>query len=213
MNNIPKKYFKKKILPAVTLESKEDALKIAEALLEGGLNVMEIAFRTKVAADSIKEIRDKVGEMIIGAGTLLTPGQVYEAKKAGAQFGVAPGLNESVLKEAKKINFPFIPGVITPSDVEQALQLECNILKLFPVEYKGGAKLLKALLGPYKHTDVAFIPMGGINLDNMEKYLAYQEVLAVGGSWLTPRELIRKQDFHKISNNAKVSLRISQRFC
>lgn len=213
MKNIDKTYFKNRILPAVTIEDAENALKVAEALQRGGLNVMEITFRTKAAAKSIKKISDNAEGMIVGAGTLLTPQQVREAQKAGAHFGVAPGLNRKVIEEAQKIDFSFIPGVMTPSDIEQALELGCKVLKLFPAEYAGGVKLLKALSAPYKHTGVSFIPMGGINPDNMPKYLNYPQVLAVGGSWLTPGVLIRKQNFRKISDSAKASLEIAQKFC
>lgn len=210
MTDTLEKYFTKKILPAVTIEDPQDALKVAEVFLEGGLKVMEITFRTKTAAESIKKIRENLPDMIVGAGTLLTPQQAEKAKKAGAHFGVAPGMNSNVITGAQKINFPFIPGVITPSEVEQALELDCTTLKLFPAKQSGGVNRLKAIAAPYKHTGVSFIPMGGINPDNISQYLAYPEVLAVGGSWLAPKSLIQKQDFAKISEKVREALNISR---
>jgi 2-dehydro-3-deoxyphosphogluconate aldolase/(4S)-4-hydroxy-2-oxoglutarate aldolase len=121
-------------------------------------------------------------------------------------------LNPAVVKEARKIDFPFIPGIITPSEVEQALELGCTVLKLFPAESSGGVSRLKALAGPYRHAGISFIPMGGINMDNLGQYLARPEVTAAGGSWLASKEFIQKQEFEKITENAKKSLKISQKF-
>ena len=149
--------FLKKILPAVTFQDSEKAIEVARAILEGGLNVMEVAFRTAEAISSLKKIRAELPEMNIGVGTILSMQQLYEAAESGAQFGLAPGFNPSIVKEALKLNFPFIPGVMTPSDIELALELGCKILKLFPAAQVGGLDMLKSLEGPYQHTGVKFI--------------------------------------------------------
>jgi 2-dehydro-3-deoxyphosphogluconate aldolase/(4S)-4-hydroxy-2-oxoglutarate aldolase len=175
-------------------------------ILKGGLDVMEVPFRTKVAAESIKLICNTFPEMKIGAGTILTPAQVAEAKKAGAQFGLAPGFNPAVVKEAIKNDFPFIPGVMTPSEVELALELGCKILKLFPASQVGGIAMLNALIGPYGYTGVKFIPMGGVTLDNLNEFLSLKNVEAVGGSWLATKSLIEKKAFDVIEQNVKDAL-------
>jgi 2-dehydro-3-deoxyphosphogluconate aldolase/(4S)-4-hydroxy-2-oxoglutarate aldolase len=198
-----KNYFSKKILPAITFDDASFAVQVANAVLLGGLDVMEVPFRTKVAADSIKLICEAFPEMKIGAGTILTPAQVLEAKMAGAQFGLAPGFNPAVVKEAAKNDFPFIPGVMTPSEVELALEAGCKILKFFPVEQVGGIAVLNALLGPYGHTGVKFIPMGGVTIDNMNEFLILSNVEAVGGSWMATKSLIAQNALGVIEQNVR----------
>ncbi len=196
-----KAFFASRILPAVTLEDQTVAIRVAEAILEGGLNIMEVPFRTKDAAASIKSIKDQLPEMIIGAGTILSVSQLHEAQASGAQFGLAPGYNPAVVREAKKLGFPFIPGVMTPSEVELALEAGCLIQKLFPAAQLGGVAMLKALHGPYRHTGVQFIPMGGVSLDNMQEYLSQQNVLAIGGSWLAGKKLLQAGDYESVRRN------------
>lgn len=199
-------FFKYGILPAITIEDESKAVKVAKAVIKGGLNVMEIPFRTKNAVTSIKFITAVYPELQVGAGTILTPEQVVQAKESGAAFGLSPGFNPIVVKEAIKNELPFIPGIMTPSGVEQAMELGCMVLKLFPASQVGGTKMLKALLGPYGHTGVKFIPMGGVFIQNMKNYLSMENVLAIGGSWMATKQLIAESDYDMISKNIKEAI-------
>lgn len=194
------------ILPAVTLKNAEEAASVARALRAGGITVMEVAFRTPQAAASIRAIREEVPEMRIGAGTLLSIDQLKEAQSAGAQFGLAPGFNPRIATEALSMDFPFIPGVMTPSEIEQCLEMGFQLLKLFPVSHIGGVAMLKALRGPYGPAGLKFIPMGGIYPGNMNEYLALDNVVCVGGSWLATPELIEGKRFGDITRNAREAL-------
>lgn len=197
------RFFNSKILPAVTVKNTKDAVKLAHAFLEGGLNVMEITFRTSATIDAIKAIREEIPEMIIGAGTILSPRQIEEAANAGASFGLAPGLNADVVDAAKAFELPFIPGVMTPSEVELALSKGCLIQKLFPAGQLGGVNMIKALSGPYAQTGVQFIPMGGVNTENMQEYLSLESVIAVGGSWLCDHKKINNGQFDLITDDVR----------
>jgi 2-dehydro-3-deoxyphosphogluconate aldolase / (4S)-4-hydroxy-2-oxoglutarate aldolase len=196
-----------KILPAVTFSSTEDALPVAEAILRGGLRVMEVPFRTGVAADAISSIRKKFPEIFIGAGTLLTTMQVKQALDAGAQFGLAPGFNASVCKNAITNLFPFIPGVMTPSEIEIAAEMGFKIMKLFPASQLDGIGFLKAVDAPYADLQIQFVPMGGVSIDNMKEYLELKNVIAVGGSWLATKELIRQKQYDMITARVAEAIR------
>jgi 2-dehydro-3-deoxyphosphogluconate aldolase/(4S)-4-hydroxy-2-oxoglutarate aldolase len=197
---------KQKILPAITFDAVENALPVAEAFLKAGLYVMEIPFRTQVAEQSIRAIRKTFPELNVGAGTLLTNMQVQKAIDAGAQFGLSPGYNSTVCNEAKRLGLPFIPGVMTPSEIESASEMGFTIQKLFPAEQLGGISFLKAMQGPYEQLDVKFIPMGGVNLDNMADYLKLKNVIAVGGSWMVSKELMMNSNYKTIENNVAAAL-------
>ena len=192
-------FLQQRLICVAVIDQADDAVPLAEALLAGGLNVMEVTFRTAGAADSIVRIRGSVPQISIGAGTLLSAEQVKQAAGAGAQFGVSPGLNESVLAEAAKRQMPFFPGVMTPTEVGRALDLGCNRLKFFPAETAGGVKMLKALAGPFAHTGVKFVPTGGINAASLADYLAVPQVAAVGGSWMAERKLVAEKAWPKIT--------------
>lgn len=199
----------KKIVPVVVkVDGAEDAVLLAQALLAGGLNVIEVTFRAANAAEAVHAIAQKVPEMILGAGTLLTPAQVREAKDAGAQFGVAPGLNLEVVSTARKMDLPFIPGVMTPSEVENALAAGCKLLKFFPANIAGGVSMLKALAAPYAHTGARFIALGGIKAENLREYLDESIVAAVGGSWLVEPALVAKRDWQTITARTREALQI-----
>jgi 2-dehydro-3-deoxyphosphogluconate aldolase / (4S)-4-hydroxy-2-oxoglutarate aldolase len=200
----------KRIVPVVIgVEKADDAVPLAQALLEGGLNVIEVTFRAANAVDVVRLIAQKVPEMILGAGTLLTAAQVQAAREAGAQFGVAPGLNLDVVAAAKKLDMPFIPGVMTPSEVENALTTGCNLLKFYPANVAGGISMLKAFAAPYAHTGVKFIALGGIKADNMREYLAEPIVAAVGGSWLVEPALVAKRDWKTVTARTREALQIA----
>lgn len=195
-----------RILPAITLASNDQAIPVTEALLRGGIKIMEVTLRTTDAFSSIRSIATAYPHLAIGAGTILTVEQLNQAMDAGASFGLSPSLNLAVVKEASRLSFPFIPGVMTPSEIELAFEHGCKVLKLFPASCIGGTSFLKALQGPYGHLDIHFIPMGGVNLQNMKDYLLLNNVVAVGGSWLAHEALIRNSDFITIERNASEAL-------
>jgi len=192
-------FLQQRLMCITTIDKAEDAVPLARALLAGGLNVMEITFRTTAAAESIRRIRQEVPQIAIGAGTLLTAEQVQQAAAVEAQFGVSPGLNETVLAAANKIQMPFFPGVMTPTEVDRALNLGFQRLKFFPAEPAGGVAMLKSLAGPFAHTGVKFLPTGGINAATLANYLALPQVAAVGGSWMAERKLVAEKTWSKIT--------------
>lgn len=196
----------KRIVPVVVLDRADDAVPLAKALLDGGLDIMEITFRTAAAEESIKRIAAKVPEILLGAGTLLDDEQVQRAKDAGAVFGLAPGLNPRTVAKAKAVGLHFSPGVMTPSDVEQALALGCKLLKFFPAEAAGGTAMLKALAGPYGHTGVKFIPTGGITSANLASYLQLPVVAAIGGSWMVDKQLVNGGRWDEITRLTREAL-------
>jgi 2-dehydro-3-deoxyphosphogluconate aldolase/(4S)-4-hydroxy-2-oxoglutarate aldolase len=197
----------KKIVPVTVIEDAELAAPLAETLLEAGLDVIEITFRTGCAAESVKRISEKFPEMLVGAGTLLNPYQVDKAMDAGAKFAVTPGTNPQVVEYAHGKGLPLSPGVITPSEIEKAIAMGCSVLKFFPAEAAGGASFLKALAGPYQHTGVKFIPTGGINLENMKDYLRLHNLVAgVGGSWMVDKKLIKEKNWTEIKERTQQAL-------
>ena len=192
-------FLQQRLICVAVIDNADDAVPLAEALLAGGLNVMEVTFRTAGAVDSISRIRDAIPRISIGAGTLLSAEQVKQAAGAGAQFGVSPDLNESVLAEAERREMPFFPGVMTPTEVGRALELGWKHLKFFPAEAAGGVAMVKALAGPFSHTGVKFVPTGGINAANLANYLAVPQVAAIGGSWMAERKLVKEKAWSKIT--------------
>jgi 2-dehydro-3-deoxyphosphogluconate aldolase / (4S)-4-hydroxy-2-oxoglutarate aldolase len=199
----------KRIIPISIIESVEEGLNAAEALSKADLPILEITLRTPCALEAVSAIRKRFPEMCVGAGTILKPEQVMMAHDAGARFGVAPGCNEVVVEKAKQCGMPFIPGIMTPSDVERGLALGCMLQKFFPAETAGGVHMLKALAGPYKATGVRFIPLGGVDLSNAKAYLDLPIVAAIGGSWLVARELIARGDWPQITSRAQAALALA----
>ncbi len=189
----------KRIVPVVVLDSVESAEPLAEALLAGGLDIMEITFRTAAAEESIRRIAARFPEILLGAGTLLEKQQVIRAGNAGAVFGLAPGLNPEIIAAANQAGLRFSPGVMTPSEVEQALALGCKLLKFFPAETAGGVNMLKSLAGPYAHTGVKFIPTGGVTSANLASYLKLPVVAAIGGSWMVDKALVNAGNWAEIT--------------
>lgn len=204
--------FQNKLLPAVTLTDADSALAVAEALLEGGLDVMEITFRTSATVEAVSAIAREFPEMHIGAGTILSPDQLSTAREAGAEFGLSPGFNKRVVEKAQEHDFPFIPGVATPSEIELALDYGYKLLKLFPVSDLGGINYIQSLNGPYNHTGVRFLTMGGVNPSNLESYLKHDIVTAAGGSWFTPSHLIEQKKFNDITKIVGESLELTNRW-
>lgn len=198
-----------RLMPVVVVEDAGQAVDLAGALLQAGLSVMEITFRTAAAAESIRRVAQECPEMLVGAGTLLTADQIRQAVEAGARFGLAPGLDPDCVEAAQSSGLEFIPGVMTPGEVQRALSLECRLLKFFPAEQAGGAAYLKALEGPYASTGVKFIPTGGIHSGNMANYLAVPSVAALGGSWFVASKLIQAEDWDEIIRLTREALAVA----
>ncbi|MFT2637472.1 bifunctional 4-hydroxy-2-oxoglutarate aldolase/2-dehydro-3-deoxy-phosphogluconate aldolase [Helicobacter pylori] len=192
------------IVPVVVIENIKDAVPLAQSLVEGGIHIIEVTLRSSCALEAIELIAKNVPKMRVGAGTILNPTQLEQAQNRGAEFLISPGLTIKLLEYAKKKDMPLIPGVSSSSEVMQALELGYNALKFFPAEYCGGVKLLNAFNGPFK--GVKFCPTGGISTDNMRSYLNLENVLCVGGSWLTPKNLIQNKEWDKITEICKRSL-------
>ncbi len=192
------------IIPVVVIENIKDAVPLAQSLVEGGIQIIEVTLRSGCALEAIELIAKNVPKMRVGAGTILNPTQLEQAQNRGAEFLISPGLTIKLLEHAKKKDMPLIPGVSSSSEVMQALELGYNALKFFPAEYCGGVKLLNAFNGPFK--GVKFCPTGGISIDNMHSYLNLENVLCVGGSWLTPKHLIQNKEWDKITEICKRSL-------
>ena len=199
----------RRVVPVVVIDKADDAMPLAEALLASGLDVMEVTLRTPAAATAIRNVREAFPNMFVGAGTILSADQLQQAVDAGAQFGVAPGLNEIIVSRALALKLPFVPGVMTPSDIERGLTLGCKLQKFFPAEAAGGVKMLQALTGPFAATGVKFVPLGGINAGNAHDYLALPIVAAVGGSWMVERKLIAGKDWKTIRELTRQAVRMA----
>jgi 2-dehydro-3-deoxyphosphogluconate aldolase/(4S)-4-hydroxy-2-oxoglutarate aldolase len=198
-----------RILSAAVIDDPAHAIPLARALLAGGLGIMEVTFRNAHAAECIRRIRSEVPAMTVGAGTLLTPVQIDEAIKAGAQFGVSPGFNPTVVRHAVAAGFPFAPGVLTPGEMEQSLELGCPVMKFFPAAAAGDTDFIKAIAAPYAHTALRLVPLGGIGETNLGDYLALPSVIAVGGSWLTDRKLAAAGNWEDISKLTKRAVQLA----
>ena len=184
------------IIPVVVLDDVKDAEPLADALYRGGLPCAEVTFRTEAAEESIRKMSAKYPDMLVGAGTVLTKEQVDRAVAAGAKFIVSPGLNPEVVKYCQEKGVPVTPGTQTPSEMELAMSLGLDLVKFFPAEPAGGIKMIKAVAAAY--VNLSFMPTGGINSENVREYLAYDRILACGGSWMVSKDLIKAGDFAKI---------------
>lgn len=203
LTNIVTRELEKGILPAITFDSIKGVMDVVGCMFEAGITILEVPLRTSAALEAIKIIHRNFPEVVVGAGTILTVSQLKEAIQAGAMFGLSPGLNKHVVEAAACLKYPFIPGVMTPTELEYALSLSCRFVKLFPIEQMGGVKFIHALEGPYAHTGMRYIPMGGVNFSNMASYLSAPFVIAIGGSWVATQSLIAVSDFDKIRVNAR----------
>lgn len=206
MSNFPQELSAKvresRIVAVVVIDAAEDAVPLADALLEGGVSVIELTLRTPSALEALRRIKAERPQILAGAGTVLTPAQVADTAAAGAAFAVSPGLNAEVVKAAMEAGLPFAPGIATPSDIEHALSLGCRLLKLFPAEPCGGIPYLKAIAAPYAHLGVEYIPLGGLTAENFTAWLDLDCVPAVGGSWIAPRKDIQQHNWTAITANA-----------
>lgn len=191
------------VVPVVAIDDADKALALADALLEGGLPVAEITFRTEAARDTIAAMASHRPDLIVGAGTVLTEAQVDAAREAGAKFALSPGIDAAVLAHAAKTGLPFAPGIMTPSDLQLALRHDCKMVKFFPAMPAGGPNMLKNIAAPYAHTGIGFNPTGGVTLANLADWLALPQVRAVGGTWIASRDDIAAGNWAKITENAR----------
>ena len=194
------------IVPVVVLNDVKDAEPLAQALCDGGLPCAEVTFRTDAAEESIRRMTESFPDMLVGAGTVLTIDQVDRAVAAGAKFIVSPGLNPKIVKYCNEKGVLIIPGCANPSDVEQAIENGLSVVKFFPAEQAGGLNYIKAIAAPY--TGLKFMPTGGINPKNVRSYLAYDKILACGGSWMAKGDLVQAGEFDKVRELVKEAVEI-----
>jgi 2-dehydro-3-deoxyphosphogluconate aldolase/(4S)-4-hydroxy-2-oxoglutarate aldolase len=192
-------YFK--VIPVIAIDNVGAVLALGDSLIAGKLAIAEITFRTPAAVQAIRLLKSERPEILIGAGTILAADELTIAQDNGASFGVAPGFNPKIVEQALKIGFPFMPGIMTPSDIESALDFGLKVLKFFPAEPSGGVKMLRSIAAPYLHMGIKFIPTGGVTAQNFRSYLALDSVLAVGGTWIAKRDDIAKGKWKKIKQN------------
>ena len=196
-NNMMSELYSIGLIPVIKIENPDDAVPLAKALIDGGLPAAEITFRTKCAAEAIKNITEAYPDMLVGAGTVLTTEQVDAAIAAGSKFIVSPGLNPKVTAYALSKGITMLPGCSNPSDVEVALELGLSTVKFFPAEAVGGLKMLKAMAAPYGQ--LKFMPTGGINADNLLEYLKFDKIVACGGSFMVKDELVKEKKWDEIT--------------
>ena len=196
------------IIPVVVLNDADAAVPTARALLRGGIDVMEITFRTAAAQASIARVTAEVPEMKVGAGTVVTVQQARDAVAAGAKFLVSPGSDADIIREAAALNTPIVPGVVTPSEIMLGLKLGVKVFKFFPAESYGGLKTIKALSGPFPQ--IKFIPTGGINQENAGEYFKNPKIQAVGGSWMVSAKMIEAGEFDAIADKSAAATALFQ---
>ncbi|MEE1675908.1 MULTISPECIES: bifunctional 4-hydroxy-2-oxoglutarate aldolase/2-dehydro-3-deoxy-phosphogluconate aldolase [Agarivorans] len=189
-----------KVIPVIAIDNADDAVPLAKVLVDNGLPCAEITFRTPAAAQAIANMREAYPDMLIGAGTVLNSAQVDQAIDAGVDFVVSPGFNPTTVRYCQQRNMPIIPGVNNPSLVEQAMEMGLDTLKFFPAEPSGGVGMLKALTAVYP---VKFMPTGGVSVKNINDYLSINAVLACGGTWMVPANLIKEQNWDAIAELVK----------
>jgi len=206
MNAVLEQIQKIGIVPVVVLDDAKDAEPLAKALCDGGLPCAEVTFRTEAAEECIRIMSEKFPEMLVGAGTVLTTEQVDRAVAAGAKFIVSPGLNPRIVKYCVEKGILITPGCANASDIEQALENGLEVVKFFPAEPAGGLPMIKALAAPY--VGVKFMPTGGISAKNVRDYLAYDRIIACGGSWMVKNDLVKAGDFATITEMTKEAVQI-----
>lgn len=191
-----------RILAVITIGNPADAAELGRALLDGGIRAVELTLRTPAALEALRALRAAVPELLVGAGTVLTPAQAEDVLAAGAAFALAPGFDPATVRRCGEIGLPFVPGVATASEIQAALGAGCRLLKLFPAEPLGGVRGLRTLAAPFAHLGVSFVPLGGIDPARAPAYLAEPLVTALGGSWIATPELIRERAWETIRRQA-----------
>ena len=192
-----------RVVAVATVDDPDAAERLAEALLQGGIDLLELTLRTPAGLEGIRRIRTTFPDLCVGAGTVLTPRQVQQARDVGARFAVAPGLNPRVIDAARALGLPFAPGVYSPSDIELGVELGCPVLKFFPAATQGTPVQFRTTVAPYLHLGVQFIPLGGLTAENAPAFLQERGVLALGGSWIASTERIRNGDWASIREAAR----------
>jgi len=192
------------IIPVVSIEDPDKAVELANALLEGGINIIEVTLRTKDAIKAIENIIQNVPQMIVGAGTVLTPSQYDQVCELGVKFVISPGYTDKLLSHSLKNDTPLIPGVASASEIMHCMEYGFDTFKLFPANVVGGVGAIKSFAGPFK--DVMFCPTGGVNEDNIGDYLSLCNVACVGGTWLASKKLIENLEFDLIKRNCKEAI-------
>lgn len=196
------------VMPVLLIEDLAQALPMAQALCDGGIRVLEVALRTPCAMEAIRLISRSIPEALVGAGTVLHPQQLFEAEQAAARFAVSPGFDPELCATAKALQFPYLPGVFTPSECMAAAKLGFDTLKLYPAREAGAGNMLRALAGPLP--DLRFCPSGGVDGSSATDYLQLDNVICVSGSWLTPAALLSKQDWPAIQKHARHAAQLKQ---
>ncbi|MBL0076355.1 MAG: bifunctional 4-hydroxy-2-oxoglutarate aldolase/2-dehydro-3-deoxy-phosphogluconate aldolase [Rhodocyclaceae bacterium] len=191
------------VMPVLVINREEDAVPLARALVAGGLRVLEITLRTSAALEAIRLIAEQVPEAVVGVGTVTRPEQFAQVKALGAVFAVSPGMTNPLIAAARAAELPFLPGVMTPSDVMRAMEAGLDALKLFPAEQAGGIGMLKAIGGPLP--EMKFCPTGGVTVTSAPAYLALPNVGCVGGSWIAPADLVRSGNWAAITELARAA--------
>ncbi|MCF6333734.1 MAG: bifunctional 4-hydroxy-2-oxoglutarate aldolase/2-dehydro-3-deoxy-phosphogluconate aldolase [Draconibacterium sp.] len=187
----------------LVIDELKHALPLANALLAGGVNAIELTLRTPVALEAAALIKKNLPEINLGIGTVLTVEQVKAVADLGFDFAVAPGCNPRIVEAAQKYGLSYAPGVSTASEIELAVELGCRILKYFPAESMGGINYLKNMVAPYQYLELKFIPLGGLNITNAAGYIESDLITAIGGSWIANRPLIQTENWDAITANAK----------
>jgi 2-dehydro-3-deoxyphosphogluconate aldolase/(4S)-4-hydroxy-2-oxoglutarate aldolase len=191
----------KPVIPVIVINDLDHAVPLAQALVAGGVKLLEVTMRTPVALAAIEKIVKDVPDAIVGVGTVTQAQHIQQACDAGARFALSPGVSESLIEKANDLSLPFMPGVMTPSDVIKGLEFGLNDFKFYPAQLAGGPAMLSAFAGPFEN--VRFCPTGGVSVENFKEYLALKNVMAVGGSWLCPEQLMANHDWPSIEALAK----------
>jgi 2-dehydro-3-deoxyphosphogluconate aldolase/(4S)-4-hydroxy-2-oxoglutarate aldolase len=191
------------IIAVLVIDDIAHAIPVGKALLAGGVNIIELTLRTPVAFEAAQIIKKELPEITLGFGTVINREQVKKALDAGADFAVAPGCNPKIIDEAHKHGLSFAPGIMTPTDIEIAVEHGCSVLKYFPAETAGGLDHLISMVNPYQYLGLKFIPLGGCNINNAASYLKSDLITAIGGSWIANRPLIQSEKWDTITANAK----------
>ena len=190
------------IIAVLVIDDLKHAIPVAKSLLAGGVNIIELTLRTPVALSAAHAIKKELPEMVLGFGTVINTEQIKAIIDVGADFAVAPGCNPKVIEEAYKQGLSFAPGIMTPTDIEIAVDHGCKVLKYFPAETSGGIKNLLSMVTPYNYLGLKFIPLGGCNIENAPTYLKSELITAIGGSWIANRSLIQAENWTTVTENA-----------
>ncbi len=207
MKTIAEQFYQYGVVPVVVLEDAKDAVRLAKALMDGGLPCAEVTFRTEAAEDAIRLMCKEYPDMLVGAGTVLTIDQVDRAVAAGARFIVSPGFDPEIVDYCLEKDIPVFPGCITPSEEAQAAKRGIEVVKFFPAEQAGGVAMIRSLAAPY--TGMKFMPTGGISAKNLRDYLECDKILCCGGSWMVKSDLIHQGEFDRIRDLTREAVELA----